>query len=403
MKRTIVPILALLLALPLAGCGASQPLSNVSLSQALLEPHGDTSRVGISYRIGAPAKVWIYLQDEKGGRYVLRDGEARTPSSEPYTLSFDGAVPTGDPVLVRRVLPSGAYQVIVRAQTADGREQQASAGTLRIQGADTPPPLIEDLAVYPEVISPNADGIDDVAEITYRLPVTATVDITLTAPDGTTVYPFVTNDKEEPILQKHVWNGKTTDGVLLPDGAYSYTITARDAYGNVVQRRGTITISGSGQPEATITYSYMAPQSLMLGEVLTVTLRVKNTGDVPIRTYGPPSGFEYSTKDVFSSVAGGQYDAKSGGFWRVGVDWDANSGGGPKRYPFRWAISPRPPEQWKVPGVEDELRPGEEATIIGRIRVEQQETKMGFYVGLIQDGVGFFQDKTGRTIVKVGF
>ncbi len=47
--------------------------------------------------------------------------------------------------------------------------------------------------------------------------------------------------------------------------------------------------------------------------------------------------------------------------------------------------------------------PGEEAEISGRIRILQPETKMSFYVGLIQDGVGFFQDKTGRTIVKVGF
>ena len=105
---------------------------------------------------------------------------------------------------------------------------------------------------------------------------------------------------------------------------------------------------------------------------------------------------------MFSSIEDSRYAAKSGGFWRIGVDWDANSGAG-KRYPFRWALSPRPPEQWKIPFVEDLLMPGEEALIIGRIKVEQQETKMGFYVGLIQDGVGFFQDKTGRTIIRVGF
>jgi hypothetical protein len=147
----------------------------------------------------------------------------------------------------------------------------------------------------------------------------------------------------------------------------------------------------------------MAPQALLRGDVLTVTMRVKNTGKVAIRTYGPPSGYEYSTDDVFSSVDGGAYAIKPGGYWRVGVDWDANSGGAAKRYPYRWAITPRPPDQWKVPGVEDELRPGEEAVIVGRIRVDQPETKMGFYTGLIQDGVGFFQDKTGRTIIEVGF
>ena len=141
----------------------------------------------------------------------------------------------------------------------------------------------------------------------------------------------------------------------------------------------------------------------MLGEVLTVTMRVRNTGTVPIRTYGPPSGYEYTTDQVFSSVEDGAYTAQAGGFWRVGVDWDANSGGGAKRYPYRWAVSPRPAEQWAVPFVEDFLMPGEEAVVTGRIRILQRETRMGFYVGLIQDGVGFFQDRTGRTIVEVGF
>jgi hypothetical protein len=47
--------------------------------------------------------------------------------------------------------------------------------------------------------------------------------------------------------------------------------------------------------------------------------------------------------------------------------------------------------------------PGERCEVVARIKILQQENKMGFYVGLIQDGVGFFQDKSGRTIIKVGF
>jgi hypothetical protein len=147
----------------------------------------------------------------------------------------------------------------------------------------------------------------------------------------------------------------------------------------------------------------MAPQALLLGDVLTVTIRIENTGTVPIRTYGPASGYEYTTNDVFSSIADGKYTAKSGGFWRIGVDWDANSGGAAKRYPYRWAMTPRTPDQWKIPYVEDEFLPGERCEVVARIKILQQENKMGFYVGLIQDGVGFFQDKSGRTIIKVGF
>jgi hypothetical protein len=184
---------------------------------------------------------------------------------------------------------------------------------------------------------------------------------------------------------------------------YTYTITAEDHYGNLVQRRKQITLEHVGEPEATITYARIAPQHLMIGRVLSITMRVKNTGPVVIRTYGPPGGYTYTTEEVFSSVEDGAYRSQPGGFWRVGVDWDANSGDGPKRYPFRWALSDRHPDEWKIPGKEDWLLPGEEVEVVGRVIVLQRERKMGFYAGLIQDGVGFFQNYTARTIVRVGF
>jgi hypothetical protein len=401
--RILLPLALLLIALiALAGCGAGALLSDVGISATMLQPTGAGEHVDISYMIGRPAKVSIYLQDAKGARYTLRDGEARPPSSDPYVLRFDGTAPTTDPIWKRRALPSGDYSVVVQAVGADGSQQQEQK-RIAIQGADVQPPLIENLVVAPSTISPNADAIDDIAEITYGLPVSATVNIDITGAGCRPACPFVTADEEKPELQRHVWNGKTTDGVLLADGVYTYTVRAEDRYGNLVEQQGNVTISGGGQPEVTILDSYIAPQALLKGDVLTVTMRVKNTGDVPIRTYGPPSGYEYSTDQVFSSVDEGKYVVKSGGFWRIGVDWDANSGGAAKRYPYRWAISPRPPNKWKIPNVEDELAPGEEAEVIGRIRILQPETKMGFYVGLIQDGVGFFQDRTGRTIINVGF
>lgn len=394
----------------LSGCGTGTTLSDASLSGPTLEPTGNGENVSISYRIGQESKVWVYLQDGGGQRYALRDGQQRQPSTDPYVLRFDGTVPVANDAngLVRRLLPDGQYACTVEAESGAGKQQQG-CGTLTIRSGNAQPPLLENLLATPATISPNADGVDDETEITYQLPVTATVNITIAGPDGTT-YPFVTDEEQSPEPQRRNWNGKTLDGAVLPDGQYTYTVRAQDEYGNIVQRNGQVAIQGGGQPEMQITLIRMAPESLMRGDVLTVTLRVKNVGDVPIRTYGPPSGYEYSTDQVFSSVENGAFAAKPGGYWRVGVDWDANSGGAAKRYPYRWAVTPRTPAQWKVPPLqgdplsgEDVLMPGEEAEIIGRIRVDQPETRMGFYGGLIQDGVGFFQDKIGRTIINVGF
>lgn len=404
--RAVVRALLLLVALAagallLIGCSGGPLLGEVAASAESFAPVESDTPLTISYAVGRDAEVDVYVLDSAGTRYDLRRAQPRPASENPYVLRFDGTVPTNDPVVLRRMLPPGDYTVVVVAAGADGQRDERSL-PLTITGVAPPTPDVENLMVSPPAISPNADAIADIAEFTYRLPISATVDINVTAPTGE-VIPVVTREEEGPFEQHHVWNGKRPNGSLLPAGVYTYTVRAEDELGNVVQRQGQLTLESVGQPEARIVSAFIAPQRVMLGDVITVTVRVRNTGDVPIRTYGPPSGFQYSTDEVFSSVEGGRYTAQAGGFWRVGVDWDANSGGGARRYPFRWALSERPAEQWATPGVEDFLMPGEEVEIVGRIQILQRETRMGFYVGLIQDGVGFFQDRTARTIIEVGF
>jgi hypothetical protein len=389
-------------AIGFSGCVGGPLLGEVTASASSYAPAETDLPLTISYSLGRAATVDIYVTDAAGTRYELRTAQPRPASDTAYVLRFDGTVPTGDPVLLRRLLPPGDYTLVVEARAnADGQRETREL-PLTITGGALATPDIGNLSVAPQAISPNADAIDDVAEITYRLPVSATVDINVLAPTGE-VIPVVTREEEGPFEQRHVWNGKRPNGALLPAGVYTYTVRAEDVLGNVVQRAGPIELVNVGQPEARIVSAYIAPQQVMLGDVVTVTVRVRNTGTVPIRTYGPPSTYEYTTDEVYSSVEDGAYTAQAGGFWRVGMDWDANSGGGPRRYPFRWALSEKPPEQWSTPGVEDFLMPGEEVEIVGRVRVLQRETQMGFYVGLIQDGVGFFQDRTARTIVVVGF
>jgi hypothetical protein len=397
---TIIPALAAA-AMLLIGCAGGPLLGEVAASAASFAPVESGRPLSVTYSVGRDATVDIYVLDGAGARYDLRTAEPRPANDQPYVLRFDGTVPTDDPVLLRRLLPPGDYTIVVAAQDAAGQREQREL-PLTITGAELPTPDIRNLVVSPATISPNADAIEDIAEFTYSLPVSATVDITVATPEGEEIA-VVTRTEQGPFEQHEVWNGKRPNGALLPSGVYTYTVRAEDAVGNVARRQGTITLEDVGQPEARIVSAYIAPQRVMLGEVITVTVRIRNTGTVPIRTYGPASGYEYSTDEVFSSVEGGQYTAQAGGFWRVGMDWDANSGGGARRYPFRWALSQKPPEQWAVPGVEDFLMPGEEIEVVGRVRVDQRETRMGFYVGLIQDGVGFFQDRTARTIVEVGF
>jgi hypothetical protein len=147
----------------------------------------------------------------------------------------------------------------------------------------------------------------------------------------------------------------------------------------------------------------MAPQLLELGDVLTVTMRIKNTGTVPIRNIRQHRGM--NTPPTMPFIDRRWQICRQVG--RVLADWGRL---GRQRWGCRQAL-PLPlgnhdghPNNGKIPFVEDEFLPGEECEIVGRIRIKQQETKMGFFVGLIQDGVGFFQRQNlARTIIKVGF
>jgi hypothetical protein len=385
------------IALVLIACGQRELLSNVSTSTNIITPNGDgvDDALTINYTIGDRATISVVLEDQAGRRYTLRDNQMRVPSNESYSLLFDGTVQSRDSSIVQQVLPDGTYTYTIEATSVAGGPSSTATGQIIVRDAADQPPQIEDLSVT-EQFSPNEDADDDVAYFTYRLPVTATVTINVTDQNNALI-PFITELEEGPYAQSHIWDGKRPDGSLVSSGTYTYTIVARDQIGNIVQRQGEIEVVSPGRSSARVTFAHIAPVKVALGSAITVTVRVKNTGDVPIKTQGPPSGYQYSTDDMFSSIEDHKWDDKGGGFWRVALDW-----GGGHGYPFRWAMSPRPMEQWAKPGEWDYLQPGEEVEITGSVRIEQREDRMQFYVGLAHEGVGYPVNNVARTLVCVG-
>ena len=270
----------------------------------------------------------------------------------------------------------------------NGKESASHDIDLRIDSSNTEAPTISNLTIRPETISPNSDAIDDVAELTFRTPETTTVSVNLTSPSGSTTlaYPPV---ERGPGEQNVVVTGQDLAGNTLPDGTYTMTLRLDDQVGNRVEAYRTITIEGGGEPSIEILEVEIAPQQIILGNSVAVSITVRNNGNVPLRTQGPDPGYTYTTNDSYSSIEGNRWTDKPG-LWRVGVDWDGNTGGGPYRYPFRW-------------GLGKTLMPGESVTTGGRITVLKQESTMWFYAGVLQEGVRIVLDRLGRTRVEVSF
>ncbi len=384
----------------LVACAGGNPLgggallSDVSAGSdaGVVRPSGrvPTEPVELHYTLGRAATVAMRLEPVAGGPAIpLRRGQALGPGS--HFVLFNGVVPAVAPPglgagTVARVLPDGTYRFVVTADAAS--EHLETAGTFRIEGAQTTPPSLENLQVYPAAISPNGDAIDDVATITYRLPQTDTTSVTLQGATGgpvTVLAPLRVPGGE----QRVTFNGADLVGNPVPAGVYTVTVRAEDRAGNAVEAHRSLTVTDTGTPNIALLSVKMDPPALMLGGKLHVRMAVQNSGTVPLRTQGPDSGYTYSTDDSYSSIEGGRYDGQAG-LWRVGLDWEGNAGGAPYRYPFRW-------------GFGHTLAPGEIVTIDGYVTIRKREQTMWFFAGALQEGVRIALDGLGRTPVQVSW
>ena len=388
-------VVAIVLALALAACGSSgRVLEQAGLSRATLTP-STTDRIDLSYTLSRSARVSLSLALPDGGSAELLKDEPR-PVAGAYVHAVDGTIPVADRPGERRVLPDGVYRLDLQARDAAGRAESASFD-FQVQNADTGLPAIESLSVYPPIVTPNFDGIDDVASATYRLTKRARVFAYATDAGGRRVY-VGTQELVEPGEYREVWDG-THKEQPLPDGEYQFSVRATDLAGNSIVQTTPVRIASSGRPDARILRLTFTPRRLMLGDELHVEAVVRNVGTVPLRTAGPEPGYSYSSFDTFSAIEGRQFIDRVG-VWRVGVDWAGSPSASGSKYPYRW-------------GLGRDLEPGAETTVTGRIRMDHgpnldraigvPTNRFFLYGGLIHEGIAFQDDRVGGTWIEVGY
>ena len=383
----------------LAGCGGSTALlSGVGATSDLapdpvVRPTGrqPTEPLQLHYTLGRPATVTLRVQPAGGGPDIVLRAAEHLDAGDHFVL-FNGVVPTGAPpgpaaTQVERVLPDGPYHFAVTAVDAAGQQQEAGAD-FAVQGAQTTPPALDNLQIYPATISPNSDAIDDVAQITYRLAQTSTTSVTLQGASGPPV-PVLAPQQVAAGEQKVIFNGQDLVGQPVADGPYTVTVRTADLAGNAVEARRPLTVTDSGTPNIALLSVKLDPPALLVGSPLHVQMVVQNTGNVPLRTQGPDSGYTYTTNESYASIAGGRY-VDQAGLWRVGLDWEGNAGGAPYRYPFRW-------------GFGHTLAPGASVTLDGYVTILKRESTMWFYAGALQEGIRIAVDRLGRTPIRVSW
>ncbi len=143
--------------------------------------------------------------------------------------------------------------------------------------ADLLPPTISNLQASPSPFSPNGDGVKDTTYIQYSLSEQcATATITLKNSSNSTVR-VLTGDTGAG-ANEVAWNGRHTDGYILPDGLYTFTVRAVDPGGNSAQLSGSVRIA-TALPTITsvsATPSEISPNGDGINENSTISFTVGN-------------------------------------------------------------------------------------------------------------------------------
>jgi len=396
-----------LAAIALAGCSGGPLLTDVSVAPQTITPNADGLEdvTRISYRLNGSADLSIYFLDDEGDRHYFRDSRRRSEGD--YGVDFGGVV-NGS------MLPNGNYTWVVEAIDDTGQTVKES-GLLVVENADTSKPEMEGFSVYPQIFTPNQDGIDDRVDINYYLTKEAEVSVYLVGPDGQTRYPIAEVEREiepgQPGFHTYDYEGGVDLGAEPPpDGDYTVYAEAVDRVGNRTIITSTLTITQGGVPRADIVSAnvdFYNPQTgnkvVPLGQTLAFTLTVENFGSVPIRTTGPSSGEHYRSNENFNA----KEFFETPGAWRVGIDYEGNPS---YAYPYRWAIGPLDAlEKREINGnVEYYLQPGQRAIVTGSIQlldVPANKDRVNFWAGLIHEQVRIdvFNDHVDPQPIVIGF
>lgn len=387
----VIPLLGAVTGI--AACGGRPLISDLRLSGKTVVPDGSglQDEVNVGFTVFRRAEVSATLQGPDGKQYVLRDPQLRAPDD--YQIAFKGIVPVPGKTWLR-VLPNGAYTIQVQARDAAGGSAVTRQASVQVKDADTTAPSIEDLMVNLPSFSPNGDGVDDTVQMSFRLTKAAEIRVYATdANDGFYLIEPPTKSIAKDL--SFTWDGTAGGGAVLKDGTYTIHVEATDAAGNFTDATTPVKIENGGTPRAEIVDVRFAPTALATGMDLHVSITVKNSGTVPLKTSGPPPSQKYTTSQTFASFPDPQHPNtplwyERPGVWRVAVDWQNSSG----QYPVRWGF---------FEDLNRELQPGETVTVNGIITVllSLQQHDVIFWAALEQGGVGYVDTQTGQKHIAI--
>jgi flagellar hook assembly protein FlgD len=226
---------------------------------------------------------WSVAILDAGGNAVA----AFTGSGPTFSAAWSGRDSGG------RTAPDGSYQVVATANDAWGNPPATARAVLGLVGM--PPALaLVDARNGPILVSPNGDGINDTARLTFVLSKAATVVAGVRDAAGATVRTLTLSAAAG--TGAVAWDGLGAGGARLPDGQYVLDLAARDAAGNVGPGVAVPIVVATTRSSVAAAPAWISPTgrgtdprvsilSFTLARPASVTWRLTTTAGAPVRTW----------------------------------------------------------------------------------------------------------------------
>lgn len=139
----------------------------------------------------------------------------------PEEIRWDGKTDAGS------MAPDGEYTFVVEAW--DDNDNMSKTEPRRIHVDSTQPEVTVEVEEESKIFSPNNDGLKDTITLSQTASSEDNWEAVIKTAGGDSVRTFSWEDTPESEL---TWDGTNDQGILVPDGVYTYSITSTDRAGN---------------------------------------------------------------------------------------------------------------------------------------------------------------------------
>ncbi|MCK5223866.1 hypothetical protein KAR04_03785, partial [Candidatus Calescamantes bacterium] len=259
--------------------------------------------IHFTYNINENSQISIRVSDNKGIVSTIKSNEYTSGNTEYVVEAIGDGVITFEKVSVEKantflwdgrdengdVVENGIYSVRIFQNDLAGNSTSEVINVKVNINVGTPscsqPPYFSYVTPINQSISPDSDGIKDTAAVNFDVNACSDVEVYLAFTDdtGTVVKDLVGGEIRSIGTYTDVWTARNTNGDIVPEGIYTYSLYAVNTIGGVLSsevKTGSVTVDISPPAISFSCGNILSPNFDGCNDELDITIAVNDNFDI---------------------------------------------------------------------------------------------------------------------------